>query len=106
MNLLKNSVSRHIGKNMTDVTSGFRGANKKATEIFAEKYPSEYLADTVESLILAHDSGLSISEIGVTMQERQGGLPSQNLIRSAFYLFRSILVIIATLTIKPRKAQN
>lgn len=106
MNLLKNSVSRHIGKNMTDVTSGFRGANKKAIEIFAEKYPSEYLADTVESLILAHDSGLSISEIGVTMQERQGGLPSQNLIRSAFYLFRSILVIIATLTIKPRKAQN
>ena len=106
MNLLKNSVSRHIGKNMTDVTSGFRGANKKAIEIFAEKYPSEYLADTVESLILAHDSGLSISEIGVTMQERQGGLPSQNLIRSAFYLFRSILVIIATLTIIPRKAQN
>ena len=103
MNLLKNSVSRHIGQNMTDVTSGFRGANKKALEIFSEFYPSEYLADTVESLILAHDKGLTISEIGVTMQERQGGKPSQNLLRSSFYLFRSILVIIATLTIKPRK---
>lgn len=103
MNLLKNSVSRHIGQNMTDVTSGFRGANKKAIEIFSEFYPSEYLADTVESLILAHDKGLTISEIGVTMQERQGGKPSQNLLRSTFYLFRSILVIIATLTIKPRK---
>ncbi len=103
MNLLKNSVSRHIGQNMTDVTSGFRGANKKAIEIFSEFYPSEYLADTVESLILAHDKGLTISEIGVTMQERQGGKPSQNLLRSSFYLFRSILVIIATLTIKPRK---
>lgn len=103
MNLLKNSVSRHIGKKMTDVTSGFRGANKKAIEIFSEFYPSEYLADTVESLILAHDKGLTISEIGVTMQERQGGKPSQNLLRSSFYLFRSILVIIATLTIKPRK---
>ena len=103
MNLLKNSVSRHIGQNMTDVTSGFRGANKKTIEIFSEFYPSEYLADTVESLILAHDKGLTISEIGVTMQERQGGKPSQNLLRSSFYLFRSILVIIATLTIKPRK---
>ena len=103
MNLLKNSVSRHIGQNMTDVTSGFRGANKKAIEIFSQFYPSEYLADTVESLILAHDKGLTISEIGVTMQERQGGKPSQNLLRSSFYLFRSILVIIATLTIKPRK---
>lgn len=103
MNLLKNSVSRHIGVILTDVTSGFRGANKKAIEVFAEFYPSEYLADTVESLILAHDKGLKITEIGVTMQERQGGTPSQNLLRSTFYLFRSILVIIATLTIKPRK---
>ena len=103
MGLLKDSVTRHIGKKMTDVTSGFRGANKKAISIFADLYPSEYLADTVESLILAHDNDLSISEIPVTMQERQGGVPSQNIFRSTLYLFRSILVIIATLTVKPRK---
>ena len=103
MGLLKESVTRHIGKKMTDVTSGFRGANKKAIEIFADHYPSEYLADTVESLIMAHDKGLTIGEIPVTMQERQGGMPSQNIFRSTLYLFRSILVIIATLTVKPRK---
>jgi glycosyltransferase involved in cell wall biosynthesis len=103
MGLLKDSVTRHIGKKMTDVTSGFRGANKKAIDVFADFYPSEYLADTVESLIIAHDKGLSISEIAVTMQERQGGMPSQNIFRSTLYLFRSILVIIATLTVKPRK---
>ena len=103
MGLLKDSVTRHIGKKMTDVTSGFRGANKKAIDIFADFYPSEYLADTVESLILAHDKGLTIGEMPVTMQERQGGIPSQNVFRSTLYLFRSILVIIATLTVKPRK---
>jgi glycosyltransferase involved in cell wall biosynthesis len=103
MGLLKDSVTRHIGRKMTDVTSGFRGANKKAIDVFADFYPSEYLADTVESLIVAHDKGLSISEIAVTMQERQGGMPSQNIFRSTLYLFRSILVIIATLTVKPRK---
>ena len=103
MGLLKDSVTRHIGRKMTDVTSGFRGANKKAIDVFADFYPSEYLADTVESLIMAHDKGLSISEIAVTMQERQGGMPSQNIFRSTLYLFRSILVIIATLTVKPRK---
>jgi glycosyltransferase involved in cell wall biosynthesis len=103
MGLLKDSVTRHIGKKMTDVTSGFRGANKKAIDIFADFYPSEYLADTVESLIMAHDKGLSIGEVPVTMQERQGGMPSQNIFRSTLYLFRSILVIIATLTVKPRK---
>jgi len=103
MGLLKDSVTRHIGRKMTDVTSGFRGANKKAIDVFADFYPSEYLADTVESLIMAHDKGLSIGEIAVTMQERQGGMPSQNIFRSTLYLFRSILVIIATLTVKPRK---
>jgi len=103
MGLLKDSVTRHIGRKMTDVTSGFRGANKNAIDVFADFYPSEYLADTVESLIMAHDKGLSISEIAVTMQERQGGMPSQNIFRSTLYLFRSILVIIATLTVKPRK---
>ena len=103
MGLLKDSVTRHIGKKMTDVTSGFRGANKKAIDIFADFYPSEYLADTVESLIMAHDRGLSIAEIPVTMQERQGGMPSQNNFRSTLYLFRSVLVIIATLTVKPKK---
>jgi len=103
MGLLKDFVARHIGKKMTDVTSGFRGANKKAIDVFADFYPSEYLADTVETLILAHDKGLTIGEIPVTMQERQGGIPSQNIFRSTLYLFRSILVIIATLTVKPRK---
>jgi glycosyltransferase involved in cell wall biosynthesis len=103
MGLLKDSVTRHIGRKMTDVTSGFRGANKKAIDVFADFYPSEYLADTVESLIMAHDKGLTITEIPVVMQERQGGQPSQNILRSTLYLFRSILVIIATLTVKPRK---
>jgi glycosyltransferase involved in cell wall biosynthesis len=45
MGLLKDSVTRHIGRKMTDVTSGFRGANKKAIDVFADLYPSEYLAD-------------------------------------------------------------
>ena len=103
MGLLKDSVTRHIGIKMTDVTSGFRGANKKAIDVFADFYPSEYLADTVESLIMAYDKGLTITEIPVVMQERQGGQPSQNILRSTLYLFRSILVIIATLTVKPRK---
>jgi glycosyltransferase involved in cell wall biosynthesis len=105
MKLLKTSVSRHIGQNLTDVTSGFRGANSKAISVFAENYPAEYLADTVESIILAYDQDLSITEIPVTMQERQGGMPSQNIFKSTLYLLRSILVIIATLTIKNGKVK-
>lgn len=100
MKLLRIAVSRHTGAVLTDVTSGFRSAGPKAISLFAEHYPSEYLADTVESLMLAADHNLKIAEIPVSMQPRQGGQPSQNLIRSAFYLGRSVLVLIASLGIR------
>lgn len=102
MNILRFAVSRHSGEKLTDVTSGFRAAGEKAIEIFAEDYPAEYLADTVESLILAADRNLKIKEIPVVMQNRQGGQPSQNLIRSSFYLGRSFLVLIASLSLRKR----
>ena len=102
MNVLRFAVSRHSGEKLTDVTSGFRASGEKAIEIFAEDYPAEYLADTVESLILAADRNLKIKEIPVVMQTRQGGQPSQNLIRSAFYLGRSFLVLIASLSLRKR----
>ena len=102
MFLLKFAVSRHTGEKLSDVTSGFRAAGPKAIAIFAEDYPAEYLADTVESLILAADHNLKICEIPVTMQERQGGKPSQNVFRSSLYLGRSILVLIASFSVKKR----
>jgi len=102
MRLLRFAVSRHSGEKLTDVTSGFRAANKKAIEVFAEDYPAEYLADTVESLILAADKNLKIKEIPVVMQVRQGGQPSQNLLKSSLYLGRSVLVLIASLSLRKR----
>jgi glycosyltransferase involved in cell wall biosynthesis len=102
MNILRFAVSRHSGEKLTDVTSGFRASGEKAIEIFAEDYPAEYLADTVESLILAADRNLKIKEIPVVMQTRQGGQPSQNLIKSSFYLGRSFLVLIASLSLRKR----
>jgi glycosyltransferase involved in cell wall biosynthesis len=102
MNLLRFAVSSHSGAKLTDVTSGFRAAGPKAIELFAENYPAEYLADTVESLILAADNGLTITEIPVIMQARQGGQPSQNLLKSMLYLGRSFLVLIASLRIRKR----
>jgi glycosyltransferase involved in cell wall biosynthesis len=102
MFLLKFAVSRHTGEKLSDVTSGFRAAGPKAIALFAEDYPAEYLADTVESLILAADHNLKICEIPVTMQERQGGKPSQNVFRSSLYLSRSVLVLIASLSVKKR----
>jgi hypothetical protein len=43
---------------------------------------------------------MNLLRIAVSMQPRQGRQPSQNLIRSAFYLGRSVLVLIASLGIR------
>lgn len=93
MRLLAKITGKICGMNFTDVTSGFRIASGKAIELFAKDYPREYLGDTVESLILAHRSGISIIEVPVSMNQRVHGNPSQNLIKSIWYLIRALLMI-------------
>ena len=87
---------------LTDVTSGFRIASGNAIRIFAREYPRDYLGDTVESLIIAHRFGISIREVSVSMKKREHGTPSQNLIKSTWYLIRALLMI----TLAVFKKQN
>ncbi len=74
---------------LTDTTSGFRGADRRAIELFARQYPSEYLGDTLGSIVIASRMGLSIAEVPVRMRPRQGGRPSHNPIQAALLLGRS-----------------
>ena len=46
---------------MTDVTSGFRAANRRPSGVFADHYPAEYLGDTVESLVIAVRAGCTVT---------------------------------------------
>lgn len=88
MRALARYVSKRTGVALDDVTSGFRAHNRAAIELFARHYPAEYLSDTVESLVIAHDAGASIVQVPVRMRERAGGTPSQNFLRAATYLVR------------------
>lgn len=85
---------------LSDVTSGFRLSTGKVIELFAKEYPRDYLGDTVESIVIASRAGFSISEIPVLMKNRLFGKPSQNFLRSCWYLFRILLVIFISL-LKP-----
>ncbi len=91
------------GKKIHDPTSGFRGSNKEAIRVFSKHYPSEYLGDTVISLLVASRFKLRISEISTQMKHRQGGQPSQKNMKSSFLLIRVILVLILS---KFRKLEN
>jgi len=93
MRVLSRIVSRRIGTRITDTTSGFRAFDRTAIEHFAVAYPTAYLSDTVEALLLTKDWGLTVVEVPVAMRERLGGQASNNVVRSVYHLARLMLVI-------------
>ena len=100
MTLLARTLSRMARTRLTDVTSGFRVANLRATRIFAAHYPAEYLGDTVESTVIALRAGCRVVQVPVEMRVRQGGQASQTPIRAALYLCRAVVALLLALVRK------
>ena len=101
MSMLARVLSRVTGTTLTDTTSGFRAADREAIALFAQRYPAEYLGDTVESLVIAARSGLRVRQVPVVIHERQGGAASQGPVRASFYLGRALLALAVALTRRP-----
>jgi glycosyltransferase involved in cell wall biosynthesis len=98
MKMLSLVLSRVAGVPLSDTTSGFRAADRRAISLFAHNYPAEYLGDTIDSLVIAARAGLTIREIPVEMRLRQGGRPSHAPFKSTLYLGRSVLALGVALT--------
>jgi glycosyltransferase involved in cell wall biosynthesis len=105
MRLLSRIVSRRVGVVVDDTTSGFRAFGPRALELFRRSYPTQYLSDTVEALLLAGDAGLRIAVEPVTMHQRQGGAPSSGRLRSAVRLGRVWVVILLHPVRRPAAAR-
>jgi len=93
MRVLSRIVSRRIGTRITDTTSGFRAFDRVAIERYAQAYPTAYLSDKVEALLLTSVWGLTVVEVPVAMRERMGGQASNNALKSIYHLCRLMLVI-------------
>lgn len=78
---------------LTDVTSGFRAVNRRGIALFATHYPSEYLGDTVESLVIAVRTGCRVTQVPVVMHPRTVGQASQGTARSVLYLSRAVVAL-------------
>ncbi len=93
MVLLAFVLSRLARTRLTDVTSGYRLANRRALRLFAQHYPAEYLGDTVESLVIALRNGLVVRQEPVQMRVRQSGVASQSTAKAVLYLARAVVAL-------------
>jgi glycosyltransferase involved in cell wall biosynthesis len=93
MRFLSGVVSRRATERINDTTSGYRAFSRRSIRHFAQHYPTDYLSDTVESLLLAADAGLKIHEVDVSMHQRTSGQASARTLKSAYYMLRLLLII-------------
>ncbi|MDI9627822.1 MAG: glycosyltransferase family 2 protein [Acidobacteriota bacterium] len=103
MSMLAGIVSSLAKTKLTDITSGFRAADRVAIAQYVKHYPVEYLGDTVDSLVVAIRSGLTVTQVAVEMRPRRAGTPSNNPYKAAIYLFRSMFALLVALTRRPVK---
>jgi glycosyltransferase involved in cell wall biosynthesis len=89
------------GVRVTDPTSGFRAAGRRAIELFARQYPSDY--PEPEAIALAVRNGLRVQELPVRMREREHGSSSINAWRTVYYLVKVslALLLLPAVTIRP-----
>ncbi|MET3205676.1 UNVERIFIED_ORG: glycosyltransferase involved in cell wall biosynthesis [Arthrobacter sp. UYEF1] len=106
MVLLAKVISGLAHTRLTDVTSGFKAANRRGIDQFIDHYPAEYLGDTIDSLVVAIRSGCVITQVPVEMRARQGGTPSHNPLKSAIYLGRSMFALLFALTRRRSQIQT
>jgi glycosyltransferase involved in cell wall biosynthesis len=100
----KATISRRIGigvfrffltlatrQRFTDTTSGMRAANRRVMALFSERYSPDFAE--IESLQLAVREGLRVEEVPVRMLERAGGASFLTPLRSAFFIFKGLIVL-------------
>jgi len=105
MIFLASVISRIARTKLTDVTSGFRAANKRAIDQYVTYYPAEYLGDTIDSLVAALHADLTVTQVPVAMRPRMSGNPSQGFIGSAVYLGRSIFALTLAVVRRPMRGR-
>ena len=86
----------------TDTTSGMRAANRRVMALFSQHYSPDFAE--IESLQLAVRQGLRVEEVPVRMLERTGGTSFLTPLRSAFFIFKGLVVLLVG-QFRPRHAE-
>jgi hypothetical protein len=84
-------VSRIVGQQVTDTTSGFRASGRRGIALFASDYPHDY--PEVEATVMVAKARLRLQEVPVSMRERGGGRSSITALRSIYYMTKVLLAL-------------
>jgi glycosyltransferase involved in cell wall biosynthesis len=80
------------GISMTDPTSGLWLGNRRALEVLAVEYASDY--PEVDSLVRLHRAGCRLAESPVRMRARVFGRSSIDLARSVYYMLKVTVALL------------
>ena len=97
--LFARTISVLVGQRVTDTTSGFRAANRRAIALFAADYPSDY--PEVEATVMVVKERLRLVEIPVSMRDRAAGRSSITAARSVYYMVKVLLALFVGLFRRP-----
>ena len=106
MRLLAFTVRVITGQRYTDTTSGFRAFNRPVIELLAREYPAEYLADTVEALLITRYAGFAVAEVPIAMRPRLGGTASTGRVKLVVNYLRLLVGIIGSASRRARLVRH
>lgn len=94
INLISFFIKLKTGKRVYDTTSGFRAINKKIIKEFISEYPVEYPEPI--STVSVLKKGYIVSEVPVSMNERENGVSSIRAWKNIYYMLNVVVSIIIT----------
>jgi len=99
-------VRRRAGVDVADTTSGFRCISQPLLGEFARDFPSQYLGDTFEALIVAARAGYTISEVPTRIEARPVGRSTAGAIAAMTFTVRATVVVLLGNTARVRRRDD
>jgi glycosyltransferase involved in cell wall biosynthesis len=97
-------VRRRSGVHVADTTSGFRCISQPLLGEFARDFPTHYLGDTFEALIVAARAGYSAIEVPTRIDARPAGVSTAGAFAAMTFTLRATVVVLIgnTARVRPR----
>jgi glycosyltransferase involved in cell wall biosynthesis len=102
MSWLSQLVRIRTGRRIDDTTSGFRCIAQPLLGEFAREFPTHYLGDTFEAIIVAARAGYSIEEVPIRIDARSSGTSTASAIAAVKFILRATVVAMIGMTFRVR----